>query len=59
MIEPMSLRIIYAYIIELLEYTGVAGGDPDKLGYYAAILEGCFTATNCLTGASTSSNSNL
>ncbi|KAG9091839.1 hypothetical protein FRC06_000357 [Ceratobasidium sp. 370] len=46
--EPVASTVIYPFIAELVNETGVTGGDPSKIGYYAGLIESIFFLTEGL-----------
>ncbi|KAG7094374.1 hypothetical protein E1B28_007975 [Marasmius oreades] len=50
-VEPITAGVIYPFIPELIERTGVTGGDESKIGYYAGIIESLFFLSESLVVA--------
>ncbi|KAG8790969.1 hypothetical protein FRC12_010499 [Ceratobasidium sp. 428] len=46
--EPITATVIYPFIAELVNKTGVTGGDSEKIGYYAGLIESVFFLTESL-----------
>ncbi|KAG8734023.1 hypothetical protein FRC10_011997 [Ceratobasidium sp. 414] len=46
--EPVASTVIYPFIAELVNETGVTGGDTSKIGYYAGLIESIFFLTEGL-----------
>ncbi|KAG9096994.1 hypothetical protein FRC07_010849, partial [Ceratobasidium sp. 392] len=46
--EPIAATVIYPFIAELVNSTGVTGGDPSRIGYYAGLIESIFFLTESL-----------
>ncbi|KAG8701681.1 hypothetical protein FRC08_003963 [Ceratobasidium sp. 394] len=46
--EPITFTVIYPFISELVNNTGVTGGDSTKVGYYAGLIESIFFFTESL-----------
>ncbi|KAG9087870.1 hypothetical protein FS749_002582, partial [Ceratobasidium sp. UAMH 11750] len=46
--EPIAATVIYPFIAELVNKTGVTGGDTSKIGYYAGLIESIFFLTEGL-----------
>ncbi|EDR12983.1 major facilitator superfamily multidrug-resistance, DHA1 sub-family [Laccaria bicolor S238N-H82] len=47
--EPITAIVIYPFINQFVQDTGITNGDPRKIGYYAGILESAFFLTETLT----------
>ncbi|TRM58651.1 major facilitator superfamily domain-containing protein [Schizophyllum amplum] len=47
--EPLTGLVIYPFIAELVQETGITGGDPKAIGYYAGIVESLFFFSEFLT----------
>ncbi|CAE6468440.1 unnamed protein product [Rhizoctonia solani] len=43
--EPISYSVIYPFVAQLVNETGVTGGDKSKIGYYAGMIESVFFLT--------------
>ncbi|CAE7170305.1 unnamed protein product [Rhizoctonia solani] len=46
--EPLGYTIIYPFIAQLVNETGITGGDGSKIGYYAGLIESIFFLTGSL-----------
>lgn len=46
--EPITYTVIYPFVTELVNETGITGGDGGKLGYYAGLIESIFFLTGSL-----------
>ncbi|QRV75725.1 major facilitator superfamily transporter [Ceratobasidium sp. AG-Ba] len=46
--EPITFTVIYPFVAELVNKTGVTGGDSEKIGYYAGLIESIFFLTESL-----------
>ncbi|CAE6499729.1 unnamed protein product [Rhizoctonia solani] len=46
--EPLGSTIIYPFVAQLVNETGVTGGDESKIGYYAGMIESIFFLTGSL-----------
>ncbi|KAG9111070.1 hypothetical protein FRC07_008112, partial [Ceratobasidium sp. 392] len=46
--EPITFTVIYPFIADLVNETGVTGGDSTKVGYYAGLIESIFFFTESL-----------
>ncbi|KAF8519192.1 MFS general substrate transporter [Gautieria morchelliformis] len=40
--EPITSTVILPFIVQLVEETGITGGDVSKVGYYAGLVESIF-----------------
>jgi MFS family permease len=47
--EPLAATVIYPFINQFVERTGITGGNEKKTGYYAGIVESTFFLAECLT----------
>ncbi|KAF9499985.1 MFS general substrate transporter [Pleurotus eryngii] len=47
--EPLTSQSIYPYINQLIRDLGVTGGDEQKVGFYAGLVESLFFLTEALT----------
>ncbi|KAF8888464.1 major facilitator superfamily domain-containing protein [Gymnopilus junonius] len=47
--EPMSSQVIYPFINKLVGELPITGGDEEKIGYYAGLIESLFFVTEALT----------
>ncbi|QRV75720.1 major facilitator superfamily transporter [Ceratobasidium sp. AG-Ba] len=46
--EPIASSVIFPFISELVNSTGITGGDSSKIGYYAGLIESTFFFTEGL-----------
>jgi MFS family permease len=47
--EPLSSQLIYPFIPQLVSELPITGGDKNKVGYYAGLIESIFFATESMT----------
>ncbi|PPQ65541.1 hypothetical protein CVT26_000498 [Gymnopilus dilepis] len=47
--EPMTSQVIYPFINKLVGELPITGGDEEKIGYYAGLIESLFFVTEALT----------
>ncbi|CAE6445274.1 unnamed protein product [Rhizoctonia solani] len=46
--EPLSYTVIYPFVAQFVNQTGITGGDGSKVGYYAGMIESIFFLTESL-----------
>ncbi|CEL60269.1 Protein ZINC INDUCED FACILITATOR-LIKE 1 OS=Arabidopsis thaliana GN=ZIFL1 PE=2 SV=1 [Rhizoctonia solani AG-1 IB] len=46
--EPLSYTVIYPFVAQFVNETGITGGDGSKVGYYAGMIESIFFLTESL-----------
>ncbi|CAE6485211.1 unnamed protein product [Rhizoctonia solani] len=46
--EPIAYTVIYPFVAQLVNETGITGGDGSKIGYYAGMIESIFFLTESL-----------
>ncbi|CEL60262.1 Protein ZINC INDUCED FACILITATOR-LIKE 1 OS=Arabidopsis thaliana GN=ZIFL1 PE=2 SV=1 [Rhizoctonia solani AG-1 IB] len=46
--EPLSYTVIYPFVAQLVNETGITGGDGSKVGYYAGMIESIFFLTESM-----------
>ncbi|CAE6344236.1 unnamed protein product [Rhizoctonia solani] len=46
--EPLSYTVIYPFVAQFVNETGITGGDGSKVGYYAGMIESIFFMTESL-----------
>ncbi|KAJ3802409.1 major facilitator superfamily domain-containing protein [Lentinula aff. detonsa] len=47
--EPIAATVIYPFINQFVNNTGITGGNEKKTGYYAGIIESAFFLAECFT----------
>ncbi|KAJ3737323.1 major facilitator superfamily domain-containing protein [Lentinula guzmanii] len=47
--EPIAATVIYPFINQFVNDTGITGGNEKKTGYYAGIIESAFFLAECFT----------
>ncbi|KAJ7248248.1 major facilitator superfamily domain-containing protein [Mycena haematopus] len=47
--EPLTSQVIYPFINKLVGELPITGGDEEKIGYYAGLIESLFFVTEALT----------
>ncbi|KAJ1311927.1 hypothetical protein OPQ81_010387 [Rhizoctonia solani] len=46
--EPLGYTVIYPFVAQLVNETGITGGDGSKIGYYAGLIESIFFMTESM-----------
>ncbi|KAF9818790.1 hypothetical protein IEO21_02570 [Rhodonia placenta] len=46
--EPVTSTVVYPFVNQLVRQTGVTGGDDEKTGYFAGLIESSFYATEAI-----------
>ncbi|CAE7170292.1 unnamed protein product [Rhizoctonia solani] len=46
--EPIAYTVIYPFIAQFVNETGITGGDGSKIGYYAGMIESIFFLTESM-----------
>ncbi|CAK5278600.1 unnamed protein product [Mycena citricolor] len=47
--EPLASQVIYPFVNKLVGELPITGGDPEKIGYYAGLIESLFFVTEAFT----------
>lgn len=47
--EPMASQVIYPFVNKQVSELPITGGDPEKVGYYAGLIESLFFVTEAFT----------
>ncbi|KAJ7910226.1 hypothetical protein B0H13DRAFT_2487893 [Mycena leptocephala] len=47
--EPLTSQVIYPFINKLVGELPITGGDEEKIGYYAGLIESLFFVTEAFT----------
>ncbi|KAF8589028.1 MFS general substrate transporter [Ramaria rubella] len=47
--EPITAHVMLPFIVQLVQETGITGGDVTKVGYYTGLIESLFFITEALT----------
>ncbi|KAF8589027.1 MFS general substrate transporter [Ramaria rubella] len=47
--EPITAHVMLPFIVQLVQETGITGGDVTKVGYYTGLIESLFFVTEALT----------